>query len=163
MTKRKAQLRTLCDCGGSLQSLDTNQNSTTAQCMTCRQCYLIIDRTDLYLAIPLRDFHLKRGEPPTRRPLHELGFATRLVQCLQFDTWPSPATVIDYGIVTSSHLGALQFAVGSGITAYDLDRVMGDGPAITRLTSGVPGQPYDEVTFETFYDRIDWSEETAEL
>ena len=43
-------------------------------------------------------------------------------------------------------------------TAYDLDRVMGDGPAITRLIRSVPYQPYADVEFQTAYDDFDWEE-----
>lgn len=40
----------------------------------------------------------------------------------------------------------------AGCTAYDLDRVMGDGPAITQLIRAVPDQPYPFVEFRTIYD-----------
>ena len=69
---------------------------------------------------------------------------------------------MDYGIDSKRHLGALQHAVRAGVTAYDLDRVMGDGPAITRLVRSVPYHPYADVEFQTAYDTFDWEEECDE-
>lgn len=94
-----------------------------------------------------------------KRPLHDLGMAERLANCLDLDVWPSPAIVLDFGIASRSHLGALRHAVRGGVTPYELDRVMGDGPAITRLVRAVPGQPYDEAVFHTVYDDFGWAEE----
>jgi hypothetical protein len=83
--------------------------------------------------------------------------ATKLYEDLVFDRWPSSATELDFGIDSSDHLGALQFAVQSGVTPYDLDRVIADGPAITQLVHSVPVQPYP-VVFKTIWDGIDWIE-----
>jgi hypothetical protein len=94
------------------------------------------------------------------RPLGDLYMATRLHEDLLRDSWPSPATVVDFGIASERHLGALRYAARAGVTAYDLDRVMGNGPAITRLVRSVPGQPLNDVEFHTAYDDYDWEEET---
>lgn len=104
--------------------------------------------------IHLADFHVKRGDAAGQRPLDDRSMAQRLVECLVDDVWPSPATIVDFGIDSPQHLGALQHAVRSGCTAYDLDRVMGDGPAITRLVRGFAQQPYGHVEFATLYDAV---------
>jgi len=94
-----------------------------------------------------------------KRPLHDMGMAERLANCLDLDVWPSPAIVLDFGIASHRHFGALQHAVRNGITAYELDRVVGDGAALTRLIQAVPGQPYGEVVFQTVYDEFSWADE----
>lgn len=142
------------DCGETLRELDRAGHSATYTCLRCRECYLCIDQPEFASLIWLRRFHRRRGEGPTQRPLTDLRMATQLVECLHFDCWPSSATVVDYGIDSSRHLGALQFAVQSGVTAYELDRVMGDGAAITRLVRDVPGQPDHQVEFRTAYDLL---------
>ncbi len=76
------------------------------------------------------------------------------MECLRNDVWPSPATIVDFGIDTARHLGALQNAVRFGFTAYELDRVMGDGSAITKLVNATPKQPYGFVEFRTVYDGL---------
>jgi hypothetical protein len=48
----------------------------------------------------------------------------------------------------------LQHAVRCGCTAYELDRVMGDGPAITNLVRLFPRQPYGPVEFRTVWDNL---------
>jgi hypothetical protein len=145
-------LKHFCTCGGKLRVLDAEEFSITAACNCCKCCWLLIQHPDFAVNVALSDFHLKRGDGLDRRPLGDLTMATQLVVDLLFDVWPSPATVVDFGIDSNRHLGALQYAVHAGVTAYDLDRVMGDGPAITRLVRGVPDQPYADVEFQTAYD-----------
>lgn len=144
------QLKVKCACGGGLAVLDQSECSATAMCQRCNRASLIIHppRTKAY--VQLCDFHLKRGDHG--RPLGDLNMATRLFEDLILDRWPSPAVIVDFGIDSSSHLGALQFAVRAGVTPYDLDRVMGDGPAITQLVRTAPVQPYGFVDFHTVWD-----------
>ncbi len=78
--------------------------------------------------------------------------ATRLYEDLLLDRWPNSAAILDYGIDSSSHLGALQYAVRGGVTPYELDRVIGDGPAITELVRTPSAQPYGFVEFRTVWD-----------
>lgn len=148
-----------CNCGGTLKEEDRGKFSATIACARCHTCSLVIGHRRFQEWIPLRDFHLKRGGGAGKRPLDDLLMATQLAHCLNLDDWPSPAIVLDFGIVSHSHFGALQHAVRSGIGPYELDRVMGDGPAITRLIRAIPGQPYDEAVFHTLYDDLSWSEE----
>jgi hypothetical protein len=145
---------TKCQCGGNLEEMDRAETSVTAVCANCGHATLIIANPRFSACIYLADFHRKRGNAPLGRPLSDLTMATGLYQDLALDRWPSPATVLDFGIDSSSHLGALQFAVGEGITPYDLDRVLGDGPAITQLVTSVPGQPYAPIVFRTTWDGV---------
>lgn len=142
----------ICQCGGVLRKFD--EAGCTLQCAECKHCSLLITWTKPHRLIYLADFHLKRGDGPQQRPIDDLGMASRLVESLVLDEWPSPATITDYGIESARHLGALQAAVDSGCTAYDFDRVIGDGPAITDLVRCVPEQPYGPLTFETPYDDL---------
>ncbi|REJ90721.1 MAG: hypothetical protein DWQ35_16095 [Planctomycetota bacterium] len=102
----------------------------------------------------MADFHLKRGDGLHQRPLDDVSMASRLVESLVQDTWPSPATIVDFGIDTDRHLGALQHAVHQGCAIYDLDRVMGDGPAITQLVRAFAHYPYGRIEFRTAYDEV---------
>lgn len=139
-----------CNCGLLIER-DQRGHALTLACPICRRCWLLVLQPHFQAGIALRDFHRKRGDGPYQRPLDELSMATKLVEHLVLDTWPSGAAVIDWGIETGSHYGALQHAVRSGVTEYELDRVLGDGPAITRLVRAVPEQPYD-VEFHTAWD-----------
>src|SRR3954449_11285767 len=67
---------------------------------------------------------------------------------LMGDEWPSQAGVIDFGIHSRRHFGALQWAVKcDGVTMEQLDRALGNGKALDRLIS--PRNPYRGVHFET--------------
>ena len=151
-----------CTCSGELKVLDTQGFSTTAICHRCHNRWLLIEHPRFAASVALSDFHLKRGAGPNMRPLDDFAMASRLVDDLLCDAWPSPATVVDYGIDSERHLAALRYAARAGVTAYDLDRVMGDGPAITRLVRSVPDQPCSDVEFETAYDDYDWEEEVLD-
>src|SRR5262249_35072172 len=68
-------------------------------------------------------------EPRTVRPLPE-----HLIEALVLDVWPSHAACVDFGIKTTAHLGALQYAVRSdGVTAEELDEALGYGEKLQRL------------------------------
>ncbi|HEY2155342.1 MAG TPA: hypothetical protein VGH33_06905 [Isosphaeraceae bacterium] len=77
----------------------------------------------------------------------------QLVHCLRADTWPGMAAIVDFGIDTPQHLGALQYAlVHGGRTPAEFDAALGSGRALTALCA-VPGQPYP-VTFDTDWDHM---------
>jgi hypothetical protein len=83
-----------------------------------------------------------------------------LIKALKRDEWPSNAACVDFGIKTSAHLGALQYAVISdGVTAVQLDEALGKGAEIQKLVS--PQNPYRHVTFQTDWD--DMPEEPEEF
>jgi hypothetical protein len=81
---------------------------------------------------------------------------------LILDVWPNMAGIVDFGLQSDRHYGALQYAVrNDGVTREELDRVVGDGEAITTLIR--PGNPYWGVTFQTAWDDLgrtitDWAE-----
>ncbi|HMP07826.1 MAG TPA: adenylosuccinate synthetase [Lacipirellulaceae bacterium] len=63
-----------------------------------------------------------------------------------------------YPFVTSSNSSGVGVSNGSGVPGKYLDRVLGDGPAITRLVQSVPGQPFSSVLFQTLHDNVIWSD-----
>jgi hypothetical protein len=76
-----------------------------------------------------------------------------LIRCLRADIWPGMAAIVDFGIDTPQHLGALQYAlVHGGRTAAEFEAALGSGAALTALCA-VPGQPYP-VTFDTAWDHL---------
>jgi hypothetical protein len=75
-----------------------------------------------------------------------------LIECLAADTWPRMAAIVDFGIDTPDHLGALQYAWKAGRTAEEFDAALGSGAALTALCA-VPNQAYP-VKFETTWDRL---------
>ena len=159
-TSTQTNHETHCLCNrGELIEWDHEDHAMTLACSICRRCWLLVLHPRFQVEIALREFHRKRGDGPFQRALDEMSLATRLVEHLILDTWPSRATVMDWGIDTGNHYGALQHAVRSGVTAYELDRVVGDGPAITRLVRAVPEQPYGDVEFRTAWDDFSWPEE----
>ena len=135
-------------------TLDGCGCSLTAQCRECSRCSLVITSPTVRQIVSLSQFHCRWGNGSNERVLDVRPLAIHLVDSLILDLWPSVATTVDWGIDSANHLGALQHAVVFGITAYDLDRVLGDGRAITALIRGVPRQPYREVVFETAFDRL---------
>jgi hypothetical protein len=132
--------------------MDTSGGSSTLQCINCKLCSLEIWQPEFALSISLRDFHLKRGDGPDQRPLCDLSMASELVECLRTLNRPSLATLVDFGIDHSLHYAALRKAVLAGVSAYDLDRVLGDGPAITALVNGALGRKHAQVQYQTAYD-----------
>jgi hypothetical protein len=69
------------------------------------------------------------------------------------DEWPTAAGVEDFGIKSTEHYGALQYAVRyHSVTVEELDDALGNGPAITPLIRD--GNPYRGVVFTTTWDRV---------
>jgi len=85
---------------------------------------------------------------PAVRPVTQ-----QLYQALVLDTWPSPATVVDFGIESDRHYAALQHAViQHDVTVEELDDAACDGPALTALIR--PGNPFHGLTFTTSWDDL---------
>ena len=83
------------------------------------------------------------------RPLTE-----DLILCCQLDTWPKMPTVVDFGIDSSSHLGALQYAIREElVTPQELDAAMGNGPRLTEIAQR-GDNPYRDVAFRTAWDDL---------
>ena len=87
------------------------------------------------------------------RPMTE-----NLIEALIFDAWPSAATCVDFGIRTTEHLGALQFAYKQDeVTGEQFDAALGKGREIQKLIS--KRNPYREAVFETDWDLLPTPEE----
>ncbi|QDV26084.1 hypothetical protein Q31a_44550 [Aureliella helgolandensis] len=137
-----------CQCGGQLQKFDENSSSQTAYCSRCNEYSLILRPAYETQVIHLNLFGTIRGNAAYQRPYSDMERAEELVVCLVMDVWPNWATIDQFSIYSSDHLGALQHALRSGCTAYDFDRVQGDGSAITNLVRCVSTQPYGRVDFD---------------
>ncbi len=86
------------------------------------------------------------------RPIRPL--TQELIECCQLDVWPGMATVVDFGIDSSSHLGALQFAIREQlVTPQELDTAMGNGQKLTEIAQRGEN-PYRFVTFRTSWDEM---------
>ena len=82
------------------------------------------------------------------RPLTE-----RLIEALILDTWPSAATCMDFGIESTDHLGALQYAYREdGVTPEQFDAALGKGAELQKLISET--NPYRFAKFQTIWDRL---------
>jgi hypothetical protein len=134
--------------------IDIYGTSATLFCTKCEHFTLGFGLGDVRHGIFLSRFHVHRGDGPGLRPLHDLEAAATLVQCLLDGVQPTTAATADFGIGSADHLGALRHAVRCGCTAYDLDRVIGDGRAITELVNGAPGQPFGCVEYVTRHDEM---------
>ena len=89
----------------------------------------------------------KGGQEPAVRPL-----TNQLIDCCYLDVWPGNAAIVDFGIDSDRHLGALQFAVREQlVTPQELDAAMGNGPKLTEIARR-GSNPYRDVTFSTSYD-----------
>jgi hypothetical protein len=145
-----------CLCGEEVVKLDDSRHSSTMCCPRCRHGVLVINHPDFRVTIVLVDFCRKRGDGPQQRPLDDLQIADSLVDSLVMEQWPSAAVVLSFGIESPQHYDALAHAVCIGISAYDLDRVQGDGRALTCLTRSLPGQPHPNIKFASFCDEAAW-------
>ena len=91
----------------------------------------------------------EKEQASTVRPLTQ-----QLIDCCQLDVWPGNAAVIDFGLDSSSHLGALQFAIREElVTPHELDAAMGKGEKLTEIARR-GDNPYRDVTFKTSWDEI---------
>ena len=73
--------------------------------------------------------------------------------CLLGDEPPNHTAIVDFGIDSDRHYGALQHAVRNhGVTPEMLDEALGDGAALTALIR--PENPFYGVQFKTSWDFI---------
>ena len=81
--KSTNRTRPTCSCGGELAQIDAGERSTTARCLRCGACFLVIKEC---IVVTLRDFHVKRALTPVgeswQRPLDDLAMARKLIRCL---------------------------------------------------------------------------------
>ena len=96
---------------------------------------------------------MKTEQIPVIRPLTE-----GLIEALILDTWPSAATRMDFGIESTEHLGALQYAYREdGITPEQFDAALGKGAELQKLISET--NPYRFAKFHTVWDHLPTPEE----
>ena len=78
----------------------------------------------------------------------------QLITAVLFDVWPSIAAIVDFGIDSDRHLGALQFAIKyDEVTPQELDAAMGSGAKLTEIAQR-GNNPYRDVTFRTSWDKM---------
>lgn len=84
----------------------------------------------------------------------EISGVTRAVfMALLLDVWPNAAGIVDFGLKTDTHYGALQFAVKvHEVSIEELEAAQGNGPALTALIR--KGNPYWGVQFRTAWDDL---------
>lgn len=69
------------------------------------------------------------------------------------DQWPSPAACVDFGVDSQSHYEALYYPIRAGeISEIELDKVLGNGPEITKLVQSCESNPHKDIVFTTAYD-----------
>ena len=74
-------------------------------------------------------------------------------EALILDIWPSPAGIVDFGLESPAHLGALQHAIRyDDVTIEQLDAALGNGEALQALVSKT--NPYRNARFRTKWDEI---------
>ena len=57
-----------------------------------------------------------------------------LIDCCYLDVWPGHTAIVDFGIDTDRHLGALQFAIREElVTPQELDAALGSGAKLTEI------------------------------
>lgn len=69
------------------------------------------------------------------------------------DNWPSPAACVDFGVDSQLHYEALYYPIRAGeISEVELDKVLGNGPEITKLVQSCESNPHKDIVFQTSYD-----------
>jgi hypothetical protein len=109
---------------------------------------------------PVYDYAMTEGGTMSQQPKTQVRELTQHVyHSLLLDEWPRNAGIIDFGLKSTEHYGALQYAVKcEGVTPEQLDAALGKGAAIQALISKT--NPYRNVVFKTDYD--DMPEEPSE-
>jgi hypothetical protein len=153
---------------GALSEIDSHSGdqftSRTLKCGTCSECYLHVHRGKDSWLIHLRDFLARRGGAAEQRPLDDRAMAEHLFRACVNDEFPSAAACVDFGLNSPMKYAAMQYAVKEGIGPYELDRVHGDGKAITELVAFATARyrQLRNVQFTTPYDESDTTTEEAQ-
>lgn len=83
-----------------------------------------------------------------------------LVKAVLMDSWPSNATVVDFGLDDQQHYEALYYPLRAGeITPQQLDVALGNGKALTALANGAESNPHKGIVFDTAWDHMPSEEE----
>ena len=79
--------------------------------------------------------------------------AQNCFESLMLDIWPRAAAIVDFGLDSDEHYAALKYCVKhDGVTAEQLDQVLGNGKKLTKMVKNSKTNPYKDVVFETDYD-----------
>ncbi len=75
---------------------------------------------------------------------------------LMMDIWPRSAAIVDFGIDSAAHLGALQSAIKHGGSIEELDATIDAAHSGDALNAFVQkyARAYRDVSFETVYDLL---------
>ena len=107
------------------------------------------------------------NKPPPKQPYPVREVSRDAYHAILADEWPSSAGVLDFGIDSPGHLGALQYEFRTGrVTLEQFDDALGWGPALTKLIG--EQNPYRGVTFKTGWDNLmvpikEWATVSEEL
>jgi len=78
-----------------------------------------------------------------------------LFTSLVLDVWPRPAAIVDFGVDSQKHYEALAYPIRSEeITKEQLQEILGDGPAITKMVQSADSNPHKDIVFTTLYDEM---------
>jgi hypothetical protein len=92
-------------------------------------------------------------QPQQRKPLPVREVTRNAYDTILANDWPSPAGVMDFGIDSTEHLGALGYEFWTGrVSLEQFDDALGWGPALTKLIK--VGNPYYGVVFKTVWDDL---------
>jgi hypothetical protein len=97
---------------------------------------------------------MARKESDFAAELDQVRPVTRdLIESILFDSWPSNAAVIDFGLNNQEHYEALYYPIREGeLIPLALDDALGDGAKLTALVRAAPSKPHKDVQFYTSWD-----------
>ena len=107
------------------------------------------------------------NKPPPKQSYPVREVSRDAYHAILADEWPSSAGVLDFGIDSPGHLGALQYEFRTGrVTLEQFDDALGWGPALSKLIG--EQNPYRGVTFKTAWDNLmvpikEWATVSEEL
>lgn len=155
MPRNENQKNRRCDCGGTLESIGVCKTSKIDHCVECHDCTLEVATEFMRVSVPLALYFKARVDVKNETSFNQVMSAPKqLFHNLVMDTMPDELIGMLFGIESEKHLGTLQQLLRAGITEVELDRVMGDGHAITALAKALPHNPYGDVEFRTPFDEF---------
>jgi len=83
--------------------------------------------------------------------------AQKTFDAIMLDSWPDGmAPYVDYGMDTADKQRVYEcyhYGIRNGhITLEQFNEALGDGPKLTALVNGMPGNPHPGIKIETAYD-----------
>lgn len=144
-----------CECGGPLEVIGACPTSHVDHCSNCNECTLDIHTDDFSARAPLALFFKTRLELKNGHPINDVMHAPKkLFEALMQNQQPVELIGMLYGIKDPEHFEALQALALSGLTEVEFDRLMGDGVALSKLTTSLPNSTYSQLKFETPFDEF---------